>query len=820
MLLRDFRHSLRLLRRTPGFTAVAVGVLALGIGANTAVFALVDALLLQPRLGRIDRLVAVFNRDRSKPEYRNFSYQTYVDLRDSGLFDSLLAHSFTTVGIREGDVSRQAFATIVSSNYFSTLRVPLAAGRAFTAAEERPGGAAQVVVASNAEWRRHGGGRDFLGSTVRINGASFTVVGITPKGFAGPFAIISPQWFLPIGAYDTIANAVFKERQTGLADRQNHALNLAGALAPGITESAVAPRLDDLAKRLGEAYPDSDRDRAFSTTPLPRMGISSRPQGNGPLLLVGTLLTLAAALVLAVACLNLANLLVARGAARRKEFAIRQALGSGRGRIVQQLVVEGLTLSLIGAAIGAVASWWTTIGLVSWLSSVLTFGVDIVVEPSARIFAAAVGFAALATVVFALGPAWSASRPDVTDDLKLTPGRARRRSAGSLLVVAQLALSLALIAAGGLFARGAVAASAADIGYPISGQIVVGLDPSLAGYNEARTRAAYRAVLDRVRALPAVSAASFASTVAFGDMQMSAKARASTVGDEVEANFDVIGAGYFATLAAPLIRGREFTSAEEQAAAGQPGAIIDEKLARRLYGDADPIGRSLDMRIRGADAPQTYRIVGIAPPLRHDLFEVAAQPHLYVAYGSRFNTMMTLHVRAAAGVSETALLDVVTRELRALDPQLPVIAARTIEGQRDKSISMWTVRASAALFSAFGAVALLLAAVGVYGLKAYDVSRRTREIGIRMALGATGGDVKRQLLREGLRTTAAGIGIGLLLAGGLGKIVSGILYGVSPIDPAVILAAAAVLAAATLLAAYIPARRATRVVPLEALRSE
>ena len=343
-------------------------MLALGIGANTAVFALVDALLLQPRQGRIDQLVAVFNRDRGKPEYRDFSYQTYVDLRDSGLFDSLLAHSFTTVGIREGDVSRQAFASVVSSSYFTTLGVTLAAGRVFTAEEERPGSAATAAIASYAEWRRRGLDPAFLGGTVRINGANFTVIGITARGFAGPFAFVAPQWWLPIGAYDSITNAVFKERQTGLEDRQNHALNLAGALKPGITEAALAPRLDAFAKSLSDAYPDTDRDRAFTTTRLPRMGISSRPQSDGPLRLVGALLSLTAALVLSVACLNLANLLLARGAARRKEFAIRQALGSGRLRIVQQLVVEGFALSAIGAAIGLVASWWTTIGLVSCTS--------------------------------------------------------------------------------------------------------------------------------------------------------------------------------------------------------------------------------------------------------------------------------------------------------------------------------------------------------------------------------------------------------------------------------------------------------------------
>jgi putative ABC transport system permease protein len=819
-MLHDFRHSLRLLRKTPGFTAIAVLVLALGIGANTAVFSLVDTLVLRPRQGRIDSLVAVFNRDRVKQsEFTDFSYPAYVDLRDrSGVFDSLMAHSFTTIGIRDGELTRQAFATIVSSNYFDTLGVSLAAGRAFTADEERPGAGAPVAIASYEVWRRRNLDPAFLGSTIRINGTDFTVVGVTPKGFAGPFAFVSPQWWLPIGSYDAITNAMFKERDTGLADRQNHALNLAGALKPAVN---AGPALDAFARSLGAAYPDSDRDRTFLVTPLPRMTISSRPQGDGPLTAVAGLLTLMAGLVLAVACLNLANLLLANGSSRRKEIAVRQALGSGRRRIVQQLFIEGSTLSAIGAACGLVASWWTAAGLAAWLSSVVTFGIDFVVEPSARLGVAAMLFALLSTVLFALGPAWSLSRTDLTNDLKLAPGLLTRRvGGGSWLLVAQLAVSLALVAAGGLFARAAVNATGADAGYPLERQLVVGLDPSLAGYDQNRTRAAYAAILDRVRALPGVDRASFASTVAFGDMQMSGLVGSAGAEKDIDASLDIIGADYFETLGRPVLRGRGFTAAEEQHDNPAPTAIVDAGLARQLFGEADPIGRSIRVRLRGADDPKPHTIVGIAPRLRHDLFESPPRPHVYVAYGSRFQTMMTLHVRTAAGVSETAVLDAVRRDLRALDPQLAVLWTRTMTMHRDASISAWSVRAAAALFSAFGVLALTLATIGIYGLKAYDVSRRTREIGIRMALGATRGDVARLMMREGLRTTIVGLAIGLLLAAGLGRLLGSLLYRVSPFDPIVLTIAAVTLSTTAMLACYLPARRATRIVPLEALRSE
>ena len=819
-MLRDFRHSLRLLRKTPGFTATAVVVLTLGIGANTAVFSLVDILVLRPRPGRVDSLVAVFNRDRVKPdEYSDFSYPAYVDLRDrSGVFDSLVAHSFTTIGIREGDLTAQAFAAIVSSNYFETAGVALAAGRPFTSEEERPGAAAPVAIASYAVWRRHNFDPAFLGSTIRINGGNFTVVGIAPRGFAGLFAFVSPQWWLPIGAYDTITNAMFKERDTGLADRQNHALNLAGAVKPGVN---AGPALDAFARSLGAAYPDSDRDRTFLVSKLPRLTISSRPQGDGPIVTVAGLLTLMAALVLAVACLNLANLLLANGSSRRKEIAVRQALGSGRRRIVQQLVIEGLTLSAIGAVCGLIASWWIAAGLAAWLSSVVTFGIDFVVEPSARLGIAAALFAVLSTVLFALGPAWSLSRIDLTNDLKLAPGVVTRRvSSGTMLLVGQLAVSLALVAAGGLFARAAVNATAADGGYPLEHQLVVGLDPSLAGYNEARTRATYTALLDRVRALPGVERASFASTVAFGDIQMSGLAGVPGTEKDVDASLDIIGTDYFETLGLRLLRGRGFTPAEERFESPAPPAIVDAGLGRQLFGETDAIGRQIRIRLRRGEEPKLHTIVGIAPPLRHDLFESPPQPHVYVPYGSRFQTMMTLHVRAVAGVAETSLLDAVRRDLRTLDPQLAVLWARTMTMHRDASISAWSVRAAAALFSAFGALALMLATIGIYGLKAYDVSRRTREIGIRMALGATRGDVERLVMREGLRTTVTGLAIGLLLAASLGRLLASILYRVSPFDPIVIAIAAATLSTAAMLACYLPARRATRIVPLEALRSE
>src|SRR4051794_2197462 len=372
-MLSDLRYTLRLLRRTPGFAAAAVLILALGIGANAAVFSVVNVLVLQPRPGRIDQLVGVFSRDRVKHDrYRDFSYPAYVDLRDRGdLFESLMAHAFTTVGIGDGESTKQTFAAVVSSNYFRTLGVSPAAGRAFSADEERPGAGAAVAIASFAVWRSTGFSRAFIGSTVRANGTAFTVVGVTPRGFAGTMSLVSPQWWFPLGSYDSIVGEIFKQRTTGLSDRGNYAVNIVGMLKPGTTRPAADQALDRFARQLDAEYPATDHDQVFMLGGLPRLSVSSSPRtDSGPSVLSG-LLVLMAAMVLVVACLNLANLLHARGAARRKEIAIRQALGGARWRVVRQLLMEGLTLSTVGAALGAVIGWWASHALTAWLVRVL-----------------------------------------------------------------------------------------------------------------------------------------------------------------------------------------------------------------------------------------------------------------------------------------------------------------------------------------------------------------------------------------------------------------------------------------------------------------
>jgi predicted permease len=825
-LLQDLRHSVRLLRRTPGFTAVAVLVLGLGIGANTAVFSIVNALLLKPMPGRIGELVGVFNKDRTKPDsYRGFSYPAYTDLRDhNDVFESLMAHTLSLVGIREGDSTRRTFAAVVSSNYFTTLGVPLAAGRTFSVDEERPGAAIPVAIASDGLWRRAGSDPKFLGSTLSVNAITVTIVGIAPPGFTGTMAIASPDLWFPLGVYDQVVSDIFNQQATGIDDRRSDVLLLAGRLKPGVSLAAAGPHLDQISTRLAQAYPATDRDRAFTLARLQRLGTSTNPQGRDPLSAVSGMLILMAALVLVVACLNLANLMLARNAARRKEMAIRLALGGSRARIVRQLLTEGLVLSVAGATVGLALAWWTTSLLASSLSAVFPVSIVIDAAPDARVFAAAGAFAILSTICFALGPAFAATRAALVPDLKSdTRDGARGGSrfvTGPVLVIGQLAVSLALVTAGGLFVRGALNIATTDPGFSLDRELVVAVDAGMAGYDEPRGRAVYHTMLDRLRALPGIDRVSVASTVPFGDMT---EGRDVQAGDrKANPGFVIVGADYFKTLGLPMLRGREFTRLEEDASprAGTL-AIVNEPLAHRLFGDADPVGRQVQIGERDRGTERTLEIIGVAPGLRHEVFDVAPVPQIYVASGGPYRASMNVHLHVAGGSgSEAAMLDPIRREIHRVDPRLPIVSMRTMTSHRDASILSWSIRAAAGLFSAFGGLALLLAAIGVYGLKAYDVSRRTREIGIRMAIGATSGDVQRLVLREGLRTTIIGLGTGLLLAAGLGKLVSGLLYRVSPFDPIVLTVAAAVLSTAALLACYLPARRATRVVPLDALRAE
>jgi putative ABC transport system permease protein len=856
-LLQDLRLSARLLLKNPGFSLTAILVLALGIGANAAVFTLVNTLMFKPLAGsqRPGQVVGIYSHDRTKPDsYRGFSYPAYADIRDrSDRFSHVMAFTLSFVGIGEGDATRRTFASTITRNYFATLGVDLMAGRTFSADEERPDSNMAVAIVSYQYWKSHGADLGLLGKSVRVNSRPFTIVGIAPLGFTGTSALVAPEVWVPVGANGLVENDFMRDATTpsSLADRRNQALMVVGRLKPGLTAESVAPSLQLLSSQLEQAYPAENRHQLLTAQPLPRVSISTSPQNDGEVGASFGMLMGMAAIVLVVACLNLANMMLARGTARRKEIAMRLALGGGRGRIVRQLLTEGMMLSVLGGAFGLVLGFWGVNLLVATLVPLSPVPLAFDATPDARVLLATLGFCALSTVVFGLGPAWKLSRTSVVPELKEQigedpRGRVRWFSARNALVATQIALSLGLLTTAGLFTRGAIKAGQADPGYRLDGQVLASIDTSLAGYDETQGRQVYRRLLERLRGIPGVRSASFASVVAFGGMtDAKTVQKAGTppgrgkdgrpVGTQAVSY--IVGTDYFATLGLEVLRGREFSAAEEQDAGAPPVAIIDEPLARALFGRENPIGQQIQFPAREDAVPasgngivinddreqhEVMEVVGVVPGLRHELFDKAPVAHVYLPFGRQFRSGMNVHLRAASAApgAEAAVLQAVRQQIRAVDERLPVLGLQTMTHFRDSSVLYWVVKAGAWLFAVFGVVAVFLAVVGLYAVKAYVVARRTREIGIRMALGSTPQSVLWLVLKEGLVLTAAGLAVGFGIAAGIGRLVGSMLYEVSAFDPVVFLAAPVVLAAASLAACYLPARRATRIQPTVALRTE
>jgi predicted permease len=831
-LRQDLAYAIRLFARAPAFSLTAVLVLGVGIGANTAIFTVVNELLLRPLSGRTGELVGVYGYDRTEPgSFRAFSYPAYVDLRNEpGLFDGVIAHTFTMVGTPAGDGMRRSLAAVVSSNYFEALGVRLAAGRGFTADEERPGARVPVAVAPYARWRAAGLAPSFVGSSIRLNAIDVTVVGVAPEGFTGTLALVSADVYLPLGLFDAVVNDRFKNNGRGLADRSNTGLVLAGLLAPGVNPAALETRLEGIARRFEAIDPEAHKNLALTASPLSRLSAGPSPQTNAaPMALSALLLTLSGT-VLIIACLNIANMLLARGSARGKELALRLALGAHRARVIRQLLTESLVLAAAGSAIGLLVSFWAMGGLAAVLTAALPFNVTLRSDPDLMVLAATAALALVSTVACGLGPALRLSRRDLIADLRdrtADLGGSRRFNMRNALVVGQVALSLAMLTAGGVFARTVVDAAARTPGYAYDRALVASLDTTLAGFDETRGRAAYAAVLTALRAMPDVEAVSAGSSVPFSDSVEGARLELAdgATGEPVRArSYRIVSSDYFTSLGLRVIRGREFTRAEESSASAARVAIVDEAFTRALMGDANPIGRFIRVAAVPGATPASHglplEIVGVAPPLREEILDREPVPHVYVPSGPDFRAAMHLTIRLRPGVEGRTALDRVRRELRTAEPRMPVLTLSTIEAFHGGSASLWGLRAGAWVFAGLGLLALMLAAIGVYGVKAYVVAQRTREIGIRLALGATPQAVVGQLFREGLVLTAVGIAIGAPLAVLVSISFTAVFVDIGGFDGAVIAAATIVLAAAATAATLIPARRATRVQPVTALRTD
>src|ERR1700730_11531873 len=715
-MIFDFKFAFRQLLKAPAFTIAATTVLALGIGVNTAVFSLVNTLFFAPpAYSNPHEMVQLFSQDKKDPKkFRGFSYPTYLDIREQNtVFSDVMGFNLAFVGLGQKGDTRRAFSAVVTSNYFSVLGVQLARGRTFLPEEETPGHNAPVAVVSYSYWQKHNLDPNVLGSQLLINGRSYTVVGIAPKGFVGTMQILSPEVWLPMSVYDQVANDFESDNKTTIDDRKGTQVRIMGRLKPGMTAAAAKPALAGLASNLEKAYPVEQKDQTFLAAPVSRNSVSNNPTAESGIKMIAPLLLGMAVVVLLVACLNLANMLLARGTARRKEIAVRLALGASRWRIVRQLLTEGLALAVLGGVGGLILGLWSSDVLVGSMRKLMPLDIVWLAGPSPAILAATFGFCLLGTLMFALGPALKISRSAVVTDLKEHAGEdvVRRRwkfLPRNPLVVVQIAFSLALITAAALFIRGAGKAASVDTGLKPGASYILEVDASLAGYDPKRAQELYRNLNERLAALPGVERASISSIVPFGMFELSRKVQRAGVhpasdakpataaeGLAFEVAWNSVGADYFSTVGLPVTRGRAFSEAE----ATQPGpkvAIIDEVLAKKLWPDGDAVGQ----RIQYADQKggtsadlnsgekERMEIIGIVPATRHALFETEEPVGgIYLPFARGFQSDISYFVRfhSLAPGSEAVAADLLRRAVRDVDPAIPIISLRTFAQHLDST---------------------------------------------------------------------------------------------------------------------------------------
>jgi putative ABC transport system permease protein len=805
-ILQDLRYGLRTLRKHPGFTAVAVTALALGIGANTAIFSVVNTVLLRPLpYHDPDRLVMVWEDDtkggypRDTPSAANF-----VDWREQNkVFEGMGAladQSFNLTGA--GDPERLE-GKRASANLFNLLGVEPMIGRGFLPEDDQPG-AGRVVVLSHGLWqRRFGADPSVVGRQLELNGQSHTVVGVMPRSFQFP----SPETEL-------WAPIAFTQQEA--ANRGRHYLQVVARMKPGVSVEQAQAEMSTIAARLQQQYPENNTDLGATVVPLHEQVVGDiRP---ALLILLG-----AVGFVLLVACANVANLLLARAAARQKEIALRVALGASRARLIRQFLTESVLLSALGGVFGLLLALWG----VNLLKAFIPDGISQVraIAVDSKVLGFTILVSLLTGLIFGLAPATQASNFNLNETLKEGGRDASSGSKGkrvrSLLVVAEVAVSLVLLIGAGLLINSFLRLRSVETGFNVSNLLTMSVVlPDQKYPDRARRTAFYDELIRRVEAVPGVKSAAVTNWIPL-------VRQGDSVGVTIEGQpppepgkenivvTRVVNPRYFETMGIRLSRGRAFD--ERQARADSPGAVIvSETAARRYWPGQDPIGKRL--AIGTPDSPEDWlTVVGVASDVRQFQLDAEPRPQMYLSY-AQVGLFAPRHLVVSTSVEPQSLTSAVRGAVWGIDRDQPVSNVRTMEDVLSESIARQ--RFSMLLLGIFAAVALLLAAVGLYGVMSYTVAQRTREIGLRMALGAQRSDVLMLVVGQGLKLALAGVALGLVAAFLLTRVMSSLLFGVSPTDPATLAVISLVLVAVALLAAYIPARRATKVDPLIALRYE
>ena len=814
---QDLRYAVRMLAKNPGFTAVAVVTLALGIGANTTIFSLANAILLRPMAGKNPgELVSVYTSDFSGPPYGSSSYPDYRDFRAQSqeVLTGLAACTPFPISWRSGERTEVVFAELVSANYFGVLGVEPLRGRMFLPEEDAATPSGPVVVASHGFWqKRFGGDPNLVGQSVILNGLAYTVVGVAPPAFTGGLRVLQVDLWVP-----SVMQPQAMPGNDRLDNRGARSYMLFGRLRPGVTQQQAQTRFTVLAGQLQSAYPDEWTDlrkqgRRITLVEESRSRVP--PQVFLPVTgFLGLLLAVVGA-VLLIACANLASLLLARATARRKEVAIRLAMGAGRWRLVRQLLTESWVLSMLGGAAGLLVAAWVT-GLVALFRPPVPVPIALDLRPDFRVLLFTFAAATLTTLAMGIAPALQATRGEITAALKETRivgGGRRRWSLRNLLVAGQTAACLVLLIGAGLLLRSLQKAYSLDLGFDPDRMALLQFELKLLGVDEPRGRLLQEQIVERAGAIPGVRSAVLAEVPLLG---LEAQQRrgfevegyAPRTNEDLELHNNTVGPGYFAALGIRLLRGREFTPQDRTGAA--PVVIVNEAFARRYWPGQNPLGKRLRS---GRDRME---VISVAANARYVSFSDDSLPVVFQPLLQYYSSSATLHVRTAG--DPAAFLPALRRELLQVEKNLPVMASLTMWD--NVGTSLLPARAAGVVFGVFGLLALVLAAVGIYGVTAYAVSQRTAEIGIRMAMGAGPREAVKLILRQGLRLWLWGAAVGLALAIGVTRFLSSLLYGVSALDPVAFAAVLVMLLAVAALACYVPARRAARVDPMTALRYE
>ena len=829
-LRQDFRYAFRSLRRAPAFSAIIVLTLGLGIGANTAIFSLMDQVLLRMLPVKEPQNLVLFNGPGPFAGRTNndmtFSVPMFRGLESGSrqVLEGMLARYNTTATMAVGRQSERVFAELVSGDYFRLLGVNAPLGRTLGPEDDRTPGGHPVVVLSHGFWqRRFGGDPGVLNQDIRINGHAMTIVGVAAPRFVGVDMTNSAELFVPL-----MMKAEMTPTWNDLDSWRSRWITIMGRLKPGVTHEQAAAAmnvvyrqlLQEDFKTLPRVPPGTFRERFLVKNLLVLPGHKGRSdlrqQFSTPLIVLMGMV----GLVLLIACANVANLLLARAAAQQKEVAIRLALGAGRWRVVRQRLTESLVLAIGGALVGVLFAWWTTSILIDTLPfqrAVLTLSAD----PNPRVVLFAIVVSTVTALLFGLAPAFQATRPALTADLKeqvgSIAGSGRQARFRKGLVVAQVALSVLLLAGAGLFARSLYNLRTLNPGFVTDNLLQFSVDPALSGYDKQRSESLFTQMQEQLAALPGASAVGAAVVPAMTESMWSSTVRVQGYegkeGEDLNPAVNGVAPGYFATMGMPLVIGRDFRASDVE---GAPQvAIINETMAKYFWGKENPIGKRFGWGRDDGTFP--LEVIGVVRDSKFATLRDEVPRFVYTPWTQQESLdTMTFYVRMrgdAAGMPNT-----VRQVVQRLDPNLPIFDMKTMEAQVDESLFLERLVASLSLL--FGGLATVLAAVGLYGVMSYTVSRRTREIGIRMALGAARTSVLWMVLREVAIMAAAGIVLGLPVAIGLSRFVQSQLYGLSPTDPATLMVATVILGSVAMLAGYVPARRATRVDPMLALRYE